>query len=249
MDSVTQWMSGTTVKPVAGSFLSGVLLVVTAFRQWRRNVLVHYKMERAKFIHKPHRYQSLEGLFGLPRVVLNYLSQIFWPLTIVVSTLCIFVCLPSHIQCHTCIEWNCDHYGSKRHKHLSMLLASAFTECLWSSFSWETLSSTGATIPAVGILLEAKANLRPSSNPLRSSADDCLEERFMTHLSFGDEPELIRDLLLRKWRSFSVVFLTLFDKRLLFFRTVELLDPRGFGVVYQSTEFTEWTIEKRSKWM
>lgn len=104
MGSVTPWMSGTTVKPVAGSFLSGVLLVVTAFRQWRRNVLVHYKMERAKFVHKPHRYQSLEGLFGLPRVVLNYLSQIFWPLTIVVSTLCIFVCLPSHIQCHTCID-------------------------------------------------------------------------------------------------------------------------------------------------
>lgn len=225
-------------------------------------------MERAKFIHKPHRYQSLKGLFGLPRVVLNYLSQIFWPQTIVVSTLCIsatkkvqnnhwsfkfmtfiLVCLPSHIQCRTCIEWRCDHYGSKRHKHLSMLLASAFTECLWSSFSWETLSSTGATISAVGILLGAIANLRPSSNSPRSSADDCLEERFMTHLSFGDEPELIRDLLLRKWRSFSVVFLTLFDKRLLFFRTVELLDTRGFGVVYQSTEFTEWTIEKRSKWM
>ena len=48
------------------------------------------------------------------------------------------------------------------------------------------------------ILRGALVNFRPFSKPLRSSADNSLEEGFMTHLSLRDEPELTGDLLLSK---------------------------------------------------
>ena len=84
---------------------------------------------------------------------------------------------------------------------LRMLLTSALTKCLRSSLSWESSSDN------FGSRYFARSKLQQTfSKPLRSSADNSLEVRFMTHLSFRDEPELAGDLLLSKWRNFLSCF-------------------------------------------
>lgn len=96
--------------------------------------------EPMKLTQKPHSPQSLEGQIGPSWVFffLDHLSQIFWILTIVVSTLCVsatkkmqnnysdllslwpffLVCLPSHIHCRTCIKWSCDQFGGRSLKNI-----------------------------------------------------------------------------------------------------------------------------------
>ena len=52
----------------------------------------------------------------------------------------------------------------------------------------------------------ARSNSEPFSKPLLSSRDNSSKKRFMTHLSFRDEPELAGDLLISKWRNFLSCF-------------------------------------------
>lgn len=121
-------------------FLSGVLPIVTAFRQWRRNVLVHCRMKRANEIDPEATFAPKSWGPNWPIVgfFLDHLSQIFWILTIVVSTLCVsatkkmqnnysdllslwpffLVRLPSHIHCRTCIKWSCDQFGGRSLKNI-----------------------------------------------------------------------------------------------------------------------------------
>ena len=75
-----------------------------------------------------------------------------------------------------------------------------------SPLIWEMLSLTAVTISAVRILWRAIANFRPFSKPLCSSMDNSSEGRFITHLSFRDEPEFTGDLLLSKWQNFLLCF-------------------------------------------
>ena len=56
-----------------------------------------------------------------------------------------------------------------------------------------------------------------------------LEERFICQRWAW----ITRRPLTEQLKEFSIVFLTLFDKRLLLFQTAELLDPGGFRVVDQ----------------
>ena len=67
-------------------------------------------------------------------------------------------------------------------------------------------SWTAGTISAFGILLGAKANLKPFCNHFRSSTDSCFKEKLKTNLFFRVEPKLSGDILLPKWSSFLSCF-------------------------------------------
>ena len=99
-------------------------------------------------------------------------------------------------------------------------------------------------ISAVGILLGTIANLGPFSNPVRSSTDSSLEERFNTHLfvSLSRESKIY---LTEQKVEFSVMLLPLFNRYLSLLREIEFLDPSKFGAVDKSRDLVKRLRKQR----